>query len=126
MLGGVVRALLDRGDGVRTGLARLGYGELRYLALALVLFTGPGVLEVDPAGEVPAALQTLTVLADGFDRGLDVRQRAELLRLAARMCDRGHIRFVGAVADHASWVAGAAGEAGADGAGGVTVVHLNP
>ncbi|CAM5651518.1 ATP-binding protein [Streptomyces violaceorubidus] len=124
-LGGVVRALLDRGDGVRTGLARLGYGELRYLALALVLFTGPGVLEVDPAGEVPAALQTLTVLADGFDRGLDVRQRAELLRLAARMCDRGHIRFVGAVAD-ASWVAGAAGEAGADGAGGVTVVHLNP
>ncbi|MYS69531.1 ATP-binding protein, partial [Streptomyces sp. SID5926] len=93
-LGGVVRALLDRGDGVRTGLGRLGYGELRYLALALVLFTGPGVLEVDPAGEVPAALQTLTVLADGFDRGLDVRQRAELLRLAARMCDRGHIRLV--------------------------------
>ncbi|MFJ8809929.1 ATP-binding protein [Streptomyces sp. NPDC102490] len=128
VVGGVVRALLDRGDGVRTGLARLGYGELRYLALALVLFTGPGVLEVDPAGEVPAALQTLTVLADGFDRGLDVRQRAELLRLAARMCDRGHIRFVGAVAD-ASWVAGAAGtagEAGEGGAGGVTVVHLNP
>ncbi|WP_217141594.1 ATP-binding protein [Streptomyces sp. AC627_RSS907] len=114
-VGGVVRALLDRGDGVRTGLARLGYGELRYLALALVLFTGPGVLEVDPAGEVPAALQTLTVLADGFDRGLDVRQRAELLRLAARMCDRGHIRLVAAVAD-ASW---------ADGADGVTVVHLD-
>lgn len=126
--GGVVRALIDRGDGTRTGLARLGYGELRYLALALVLFTGPGVLEVDPAGEVPAALQTLTVLADGFDRGLDVRQRAELLRLAARMCDRGHIRFLGAVAD-ASWAAGAVGEAGAaaaGGAGGVTVVHLNP
>ncbi|MFG2683458.1 ATP-binding protein [Streptomyces sp. NPDC048392] len=114
--GGVVRAVLDRGDGIRTGLARLGYGELRYLAHALVLFTGPGVLEVDPVGEVPAALQTLTVLADGFDRGLDVRQRTELLRLAARMCDRGHIRFVGAVAD-ASWTAGADG---------VTVVHLNP
>ncbi|WP_370664998.1 ATP-binding protein [Streptomyces sp. IBSBF 2507] len=125
VLGGVVRALLDRGDGVRTGLARLGYGELRYLALALVLFTGPGVLAVDPAGEVPAALQTLTVLADGFDRGLDVGQRAELLRLAARMCDRGHIRLVAAVAD-ASWVAGAVGEAGADGSGGVTVVHLEP
>ncbi|WP_232250486.1 ATP-binding protein, partial [Streptomyces sp. HB-N217] len=106
-VGGVVRALIDRGDGTRTGLARLGYGELRYLALALVLFTGPGVLEVDPAGEVPAALQTLTVLADGFDRGLDVDQRAELLRLAARMCDRGHIRFVGAVAD-ASWAAATA------------------
>ncbi|WP_133886406.1 ATP-binding protein [Streptomyces sp. BK208] len=116
VVGGVIRALIDRGDGVRTGLGRLGYGELRYLALALVLFTGPGVLEVDPAGEVPAALQTLTVLADGFDRGLDVRQRAELLRLAARMCERGHIRFVGAVAD-ASW---------AERAEGVTVVHLSP
>ncbi|MFE9174844.1 ATP-binding protein [Streptomyces sp. NPDC007126] len=131
-VGGVVRALIDRGDGTRTGLARLGYGELRYLALALVLFTGPGVLEVDPAGEVPAALQTLTVLADGFDRGLDVDQRAELLRLAARMCDRGHIRFVGAVAD-ASWAAGAVGAArgaeaagGDGGPGGVTVVHLEP
>ncbi|MGW8066356.1 ATP-binding protein [Streptomyces ziwulingensis] len=114
--GGTVRALLDRGDGVRTGLARLGHGELRYLALALVLCTGPGVLEADPAGEVPAALRTLTVLADGFDRGLDVRQRAELLRLAARMCDRGHIRLVAAVAD-ASWAAGVDG---------VTVVHLDP
>ncbi|GAA2576045.1 ATP-binding protein [Streptomyces roseoviolaceus] len=112
---GTVRATLDRGDGVRTDLRRLGDGELRYVALALVLLTGPGVLEVDPAGEVPAALQTLTVLADGFDRGLDGRQRLELLRLAARMCDRGHIRLVGAVSD-ASWAAGTEG---------VTVVHLN-
>ncbi|GGS36431.1 ATP-binding protein [Streptomyces janthinus] len=112
---GAVRATLDRGDGVRTDLGRLGDGELRYVALALVLLTGPGVLEVDPAGEVPAALQTLTVLADGFDRGLDGRQRLELLRLAARMCDRGHIRLVGAVSD-ASWAAGTEG---------VTVVHLN-
>ncbi|AXE89234.1 ATP-binding protein [Streptomyces sp. Go-475] len=112
---GAVRAALDRGDGVRTDLGRLGDGELRYLALALVLLTGPGVLEVDPAGEVPAALQTLTVLADGFDRALDPRQRRELLGLAARMCERGHIRLVGAVSD-ASWAAGAEG---------VTVVHLN-
>ncbi|MET9764156.1 ATP-binding protein [Streptomyces sp. NPDC006372] len=112
---GVLRAALDRGDGTTTDLRRLGDGELRYLALALVLFTGPGVLEVDPAGEVPAALQTLTVLADGFDRNLDVRQRHELLRLAARMCERGHIRLVGAVSD-ASW---------ADGTEGVTVVHLS-
>ncbi|MER5665192.1 AAA family ATPase [Streptomyces mirabilis] len=96
---GTVRALLDRGDGVRTHLGLLGDGELRYLALALVLLTGPGVLEVDPAGEVPAALQTLTVLADGLDRGLDVRQAGELVRLAARMCERGHIRLVGAVGD---------------------------
>jgi hypothetical protein len=74
------------------------------------------VLEVDPAGEVPAALQTLTVLADGLDRGLDPGQRGELLRLAARMCERGHIRLVGAVSD-ASWAAGTDG---------VTVVHLEP
>ncbi|MEU6177318.1 ATP-binding protein [Streptomyces coeruleorubidus] len=113
---GTVRAALDRGDGVRTELGRLGDGELRYVALALVLLTGPGVLEVDPAGEVPAALQTLTVLADGLDRGLDPGQRGELLRLAARMCERGHIRLVGAVSD-ASWAAGTDG---------VTVVHLEP
>ncbi|CAL9404590.1 hypothetical protein SUDANB145_01534 [Streptomyces sp. enrichment culture] len=113
---GTVRAVLDRGDGRRTGLARLGYGGLRYLALALVLLTGPGVLAVDPAGEVPSALQTLTVPADGFDRGLDPRQRREPLELAAAMCARGHIRLVGAVSD-ASWAAGTAG---------VTVVHLEP
>ncbi|WAX77413.1 ATP-binding protein [Streptomyces sp. KMM 9044] len=112
--GGLVRALLDRGDGIRTALGRLGDGELRYVALALVLLTGPGVLEVDAPGEVPAALQTLTVLADGLDRGMDPLQRAELLRLAARMCERGHIRLVGAVSD-ASWAAGVDG---------VTVVHL--
>ncbi|MEV0908176.1 AAA family ATPase [Streptomyces hokutonensis] len=113
---GLLRAVLDRGDGPRTGFERLGDGELHYAALALVLLTGPGVLEVDPPGEVPAAMQTLTVLADGLDRGLDVRQRAELLRLAARMCERGHIRLVGAVSD-ASW---------ADEVEGVTVVHLVP
>ncbi|MEU9187588.1 ATP-binding protein [Streptomyces sp. NPDC048484] len=114
--GGAVRALLDRGDGLRTPLGRLGDGELRYLALALVLLTGPGVLDVDPAGEVPAALQTLTVLADGFDRDLDVRQRDRLVQLAVRMGERGHIRLVGAVSD-ASWAAGL---------GGVTVVDLKP
>jgi hypothetical protein len=113
---GTVQALLDRGDGFRTSFGRLGDGELRYAALALVLLTGPGVLEVDTAGEVPAAMQTLTVLADGFDRSLDPRQRRELLRLAVRMGHRGHIRVVAAVND-ASWAAGAAG---------VTVVHLKP
>ncbi|MER6209732.1 ATP-binding protein [Streptomyces sp. NPDC001642] len=114
--GALLRAVLDRGDGLRTGFERLGDGELRYTALALVLLTGPGVLEVDPPGEVPAAMQTLTVLADGLDRAVDVGQRAELLRLAARMCERGHIRLVGAVSD-ASW---------ATGIDGVTVVHLDP
>ncbi|MFJ2155657.1 ATP-binding protein [Streptomyces sp. NPDC087856] len=112
----MLRAVLDRGDGLRTGFEWLGDGELRYTALALVLLTGPGVLEVDPPGEVPAAMQTLTVLADGLDRAVDVRQRAELLRLAARMGERGHIRLVGAVSD-ASW---------ATRIDGVTVVHLDP
>lgn len=107
---GRVRAVLDRGDGVRTGFERLGDGELRYAALALVLLTGPGVLDVDPVGEVPAALQTLTVLCDDFGTGLDSRQRDELLRLAARMCERGHIRLAGAVSDGA-W-AGGVGEKG--------------
>ncbi|MFF7528021.1 ATP-binding protein [Streptomyces bobili] len=113
---GTVRALLDRGAGPRTELARLGDGELRHLALTLVLLTGPGVLDVDPPGEVPDAMRALTVLADGFDRDLDPRQRGELLRLAVRMSERGHIRCVGAVSD-ASWAAGTAG---------VTVVHLEP
>ncbi|MDX2591733.1 MULTISPECIES: AAA family ATPase [Streptomyces] len=113
---GTVRALLDRGGGPRTELARLGDGELRYVALALVLLTGPGVLDVDTPGEVPDALRTLTVLADGFDRGLDPDQRRALLRTAARMGERGHIRCVGAVSD-ASWAVGTEG---------VTVVHLKP
>ncbi|MGW7258942.1 AAA family ATPase [Streptomyces sp. NPDC054834] len=113
---GTVRAVLDRGDGIRTALGRLGDGELRYLALALVLLTGPSVLDVDPPGEVPAALRSLTVLADGLDRALDSRQRAELLRLAAWTCGAGHIRLLGTVGD-ASWTAGAEG---------VTVVHLKP
>lgn len=111
---GRVRALVDRGDGTSTPLGGLGDGELRYIALALVLCTGPGVLEVDPVGEVPAAMQTLTVLADAVDRRMDPRQRAELLRLASRMCDRGHIRLLATVNDPA-W---------AEGIEGVTVVHL--
>ncbi|MFB7778826.1 ATP-binding protein [Streptomyces bauhiniae] len=113
---GTVRALLDRGDGHRTELARLGEGELRYVALALVLLTGPGVLEVDAPGEVPDALRTLTVLADGFDRCLDPGQRSQLLATAARMGERGHIRCVGAISDPA-WATGTPG---------VTVVHLRP
>ncbi|KUO12400.1 ABC transporter ATP-binding protein [Streptomyces sp. DSM 15324] len=111
---GTVRAVLDRGDGTATELARLGYGELRYVALALVLLTGPGVLDLDTAGEVPSAMQALTLLCDNFDRGLDPRQRAALLRLAVRMADRGHIRCVGTVSDP-SWAARTHG---------VTVVHL--
>jgi hypothetical protein len=92
-----VRAVLERGDGTRAYADRLGDGELRYLALALVLLTGPGVLEVDPVAEVPAACQTLTVLADGLDRCLDGRQTRELLALAGRVCADGHLRLVAAL-----------------------------
>ncbi|MFI9201807.1 AAA family ATPase [Streptomyces sp. NPDC053048] len=95
--GGLVRAVLAGKAGTTTPLERLGDGELRYLALCLVLLTGPGVLAVDPAAEVLPARQVLTVLADGFDRCLDPRQARELLGLAARMCERGHIRLVGTV-----------------------------
>ncbi|MFJ4773696.1 AAA family ATPase [Streptomyces uncialis] len=96
---GTVGAVLDRGDGHLTPLHRLGDGELRYLALALVLLTGPGVLDVDPVAEVPAAFQCLTVLADDFDRCLDIRQTRALSRLAASMCARGHVRLMGSVRD---------------------------
>ncbi|MFE2183397.1 hypothetical protein, partial [Streptomyces sp. NPDC059455] len=96
---GVVRALVEQGELGAMPVERLGDGELRYLALALVLLTGPGVLAVDPAADVLPARQVLTVLADGFDRCLDRRQARELLGVAARMCARGHIRLVGTVGD---------------------------
>ncbi|MGP3982870.1 ATP-binding protein [Streptomyces sp. KR80] len=98
---GTVRAVLDRGALGATPVGRLGDGELRYLALALVLLTGPGVLEMDPAAEVLPARQAMTVLADGFDRCLDPRQARELLALAVRMGKRGHVRMVAAVPDGA-------------------------
>ncbi|MFJ2210832.1 ATP-binding protein [Streptomyces sp. NPDC101062] len=116
---GTVRALLARdASGVRpaTPVDRLGEGELRYLALALVLLTGPGVLAADQPAEVDPALRSLTVLADGFDRSLDRRQTGELLSLAAAVCAEDRLRLVGAVSD-ASYARGAAG---------VTVVDLNP
>ncbi|GGV46260.1 biotin transporter BioY [Streptomyces longisporoflavus] len=110
---GSVQALIDRGGGIRSPVGRLGDGELRYLALALVLLTGPGVLAVDPASEVPSAYQNLTVLADGLDHFLDLRQKRALADLAVRTCERGHIRLVGTVND-ASWAAGADGAAVVD------------
>jgi energy-coupling factor transporter ATP-binding protein EcfA2 len=110
---GTVRALLGRGARGATPLGRLGDGELRYLALALVLVTGPGVLDVEQEIGVPDAHRTLTVLADGFDRGLDRRQARALVELAGRMCARGHIRLVGTLGD-ASYADGVAGAAVVD------------
>lgn len=98
---GRVRAVVERGRGVRTPVGWLGEGELRFMALALVLLTGPGVWETDRVEEVLAARQALAVLVDGLDRGLDARQAGALLELAVRMCARGHIRVLGAVADAA-------------------------
>lgn len=103
--GGFVRAVLARSAGAATPLERLGDGELRYLALCLVLLTGPGVLAVEPVTEVLPARQVLTVLADGLDRCLDPRQARELLELAGRMCHRGHIRLVGTVRGEAGAMA---------------------
>ncbi|MFI5668591.1 ATP-binding protein [Streptomyces sp. NPDC051704] len=116
---GPVTAVLDRGRaGPATELGRLGAGELRFLALALVLLTGPGVLAMDPAAELLSARQALTVLADGFDRDLDRRQSAELLRLALLSCGRGHVRLLAAVGEEAA--------AAARATPGVTVVDLMP
>lgn len=88
-----------------TPLGRLGDGELRYLAFALVLLTGPGVLAMDQLAEVPDAMRTLTVLADGCDRGLDRRQLRELLGLATTICAGGHIRLVATVGETAMAIA---------------------
>jgi energy-coupling factor transporter ATP-binding protein EcfA2 len=115
---GTVQARTERGPGRSTPIARLGDGELRYLAYALVLLTGPHVLVVDPAAEVPSAMQALTVLADGLDRSLDARQTGELLALAASVCADGHMRLLGTV--------GEATAAAARGTAGVSVVDLAP
>ncbi|MFD3327744.1 ATP-binding protein [Streptomyces sp. NPDC058701] len=116
---GLLAAVLDRGPGrPATELARLGSGELRFLALALVLLTGPGVLAVDPAAELPSARQVLTVLADGLDRGLDRCQGDELLRLALLSCGRGHLRLTAAVGEGTAQAA--------RGLAGVAVVDLTP
>ncbi|MHC3462263.1 AAA family ATPase [Streptomyces flavovirens] len=115
---GTVLARVVRGPGHSTPLGRLGDGELRYLALALVLLTGPHVLVVEPAAEVPAAMQALTVLADGFDRSMDARQTRELLALAASICAGGHMRVLGTVMEATAEAARATT--------GVSVVDLTP
>lgn len=109
-----VIAAVDRGPLGMVPVDRLGDGELRFLALALVLLTGPGVLDVDTSTELLPASQVLTVLGDGFDHGLDRRQQRELLRLAGLAAGRGHIRLLGTVQDAGF----------AEGLGGVSVTAL--
>ncbi len=108
-----VLAALDRGPLGVTPVDRLGDSELRFLALALVLLTGPGVLEMDQASEVPAALRAMSVVADGLDSGLDRAQTGALISLALRAVEHGHVRVVGTAHD-----------ADAVGAEGVTVIPL--
>ncbi|MER7150825.1 biotin transporter BioY [Streptomyces lydicus] len=109
-----VQVVLDRGALGEMPVEQLGDGELRFLALALVLLTGPGVLAMDPAGEIPSAHQQMTVMADGMDRCMDRRQARELVSLAVRMAERGHVRLLGTVRDPSV----------AEGLPGVQVLHL--
>ncbi|MFC9261212.1 ATP-binding protein [Streptomyces hydrogenans] len=115
---GTVGALLARGARPATPLGRLGDGELRYLALALTLLTGPGILAMDRIAELPDAMQCLTLLTDDLDRGLDGRQCSALLGLTAAIAADGHIRLAGSVRE------GTAAEARRT--PGVTVVDLTP
>ncbi|WP_333770124.1 AAA family ATPase, partial [Streptomyces sp. IBSBF 2435] len=109
-----VIAAVDRGPLGMVPVDRLGDGELRFVALALVLLTGPGVLDVDTSTELLPAGQVLTVLGDGLDLGLDRRQVRELLRLAGMAAARGHIRLLGTIQDPEC----------AEGLGGMTVARL--
>ncbi|MDJ0344715.1 ATP-binding protein [Streptomyces sp. PH10-H1] len=111
-----VIAAVDRGPLGLVPVDRLGDGELRFLAMALVLLTGPGVLEVDTSAELLPAAQVLTVLSDGLDLGLDRRQARELLALAGMAAERGHIRLLGVVHDASV----------AEGLGGVSVIDFVP
>ncbi|MFC9624071.1 hypothetical protein ACFTXM_30140 [Streptomyces sp. NPDC056930] len=88
---GLLRATIGRDGGHATPVGRLGDSELKYLALAPVLLTGPGVLAADAAGEVPSAIQTLTVAADGLDRDLDGRQLRGLPDPAVSIGAAGHL-----------------------------------
>lgn len=100
---GMVRAVLDRGTEGRTLLASLSDAELRYAAHALVLLTGSRALLDDSVRSVrsvrEAVQQPLVVLADDLDRDVDSRQAGELLALAGRMCDEGHVRLLATLRD---------------------------
>lgn len=115
---GLVRAVVARGDGGGTPLERLGDGELRYLALGVALFMGPGTDPADVESEVPSALQTPTLLADGLDRDLDGQQTRELLTAAASAAAAGRVRLLGTVTE--------AGAARARRTAGAAVVDLGP
>ncbi|SEK90621.1 AAA family ATPase [Streptacidiphilus jiangxiensis] len=89
-----VCAGLDEPSGRRVGADALSSGVLRQLAFATVLLTGPGVLQMSPALEIPDAERLLQVLADDLDLGLPGDRTAALLRLATEVAARGHVRLL--------------------------------
>ncbi|MEZ0066866.1 hypothetical protein ABIA32_002879 [Streptacidiphilus sp. MAP12-20] len=97
-----VCAALDEAGGRRVGAGELPAGVLRQLAFATVLLTGPGVLQMSPAAEIPEAERLLTVLAEGLDLGVDRARTVELLRLAVEVAARGHVRLLATAGDGAA------------------------
>ncbi|WP_354640440.1 AAA family ATPase [Kitasatospora camelliae] len=95
-------AVFDEGVLGRTGADQASDGMLRLLAFAAVLLTGAGVLDVDPAAEVPPAHRQLTVLAEDLGAGLGREQTASLLRVAEEVCAKGDIRLLGALQEPAA------------------------
>ncbi|MDH6578660.1 ATP-binding protein [Kitasatospora sp. MAP5-34] len=95
-------AVFDEGVLGRTGADQASDGMLRLLAFAAVLLTGAGVLDVDPADEVPSAHRQLTVLAEDLGAGLGAEQTASLLRVAREVCEREDVRLLGALQDPAA------------------------
>ncbi|MFI9273857.1 AAA family ATPase [Kitasatospora sp. NPDC052896] len=95
-------AVFDEGVLGRTGADQASDGMLRLLAFAAVLLTGAGVLDVEPALEVPWAQRQLTVLAEDLGAGLSADQTASLLRLAREMCGKDHVRLLAALQDPAA------------------------
>ncbi|WP_052442301.1 AAA family ATPase [Streptacidiphilus neutrinimicus] len=89
-----VCAALDEPGGRRVAADTLPSGALRQLAFATALLTGPGVLQMSPAAEVPDAERLLQILADGLDLGLPPERTAALLALAAEVAARGHVRLL--------------------------------
>ena len=87
---GRVITAVDEGGGHWTSAELLGAGMLRRLAFATVLLTGPGVLQMRSAAEVPDAERLLTVLAEDLDPELC----AGLLPLADEVVARGHVRLL--------------------------------
>ncbi|MCK1797025.1 ATP-binding protein [Streptomyces sp. XM4193] len=102
---GLVRAVLERGAAGRTPLDALSDAELRCVAQAFVLLTGSRALLDDSmrSGRSvrEAAQQPLVVLADDLDLGLEPHHARELLALARRMGEEGHVRLLATMEDAA-------------------------